>query len=508
MKLSKIYVGGLLLLATSCGDNNGDFIPPAIEPPPTPPVEEVYNDLGFEPHVDGQPFDTYSGLVMAGYQGWFGAPGDGCPHSDHSNTEWYHYREHDMFKPGVLRNSIDFWPDMSEYTVKYTPGGEGVGTAGTSATFMLPNGQPAQVYSAFDESSVLLHFKWMKDYGLDGVFMQRFVGEVVNNPDGKTHFDKVLQSAMKGSNDYQRAICVMYDLGGYEPNSNNNTVAVLADAKAIMDKYSLLDRNQQKFYLYEGGKPLITLWGVGFNDGRPYKMSDIKELMDGLETMGFSIMLGVPTYWRSMTNDALSGAEGLAMQELIKRAKVIMPWFVGRYDNNSFPNFHTLIEDDVTWCNKEGIGYAPLCFPGSADRNMHPNNSVQPRLGGTFLWNQMYHGIKSGAKMLYIAMFDEIDEGTAIYKCLNQKDVPNNESEDTYYVTYSQKSTGEQSYSVSAEAKPVTGDVKWSRTNHELEVKFTGIENELPTDHYLWLTGEGKKMLRGEIPLKGSWPAR
>lgn len=124
------------------------------------------------------------------------------------------YRENDMFEPGVLRNSIDFWPDMKEYEKQYTPG-----------KFKYPNGEVATVYSAYDESSVLLHFKWMKEYGLDGVFMQRFVGEVINNPDGKDHFDKVLESAMKGSNTYQRAICVMYDLGGFMSVNSRNTNA-------------------------------------------------------------------------------------------------------------------------------------------------------------------------------------------------------------------------------------------------------------------------------------------
>lgn len=183
------------LCCISCSNKDDDHIPPAIQEPEKPAAPEIYNDLGFTPHVDGEPFNTYRGLVMAGYQGWFGAPGDGCPHSDHSNTAWYHYRENDRFEPGVLRNSIDFWPDMSEYETQYTPG-----------KFILPNGEKATVFSSYDESTVMLHFKWMKDYGLDGVFMQRFVGEVINNPDGKAHFNKVLASAMKASNQYQRAI--------------------------------------------------------------------------------------------------------------------------------------------------------------------------------------------------------------------------------------------------------------------------------------------------------------
>jgi hypothetical protein len=66
------------------------------------------------------------------------------------------------------------------------------------------------------------------------------------------------------------------------------------------------------------------------------------------------------------------------------------------------------------------------------------------------------------AKMLYVAMFDEMDEGTAIFKCSNY---------------------------------PAAG------------VKLCNYEG-LPSDYYLWLTGEAGKMLRGEIPVSQNIPSR
>lgn len=107
--------------------------------------------------------------------------------------------------------------------------------------------------------------------------------------------------------------------------------------------------------------------------------------------------------------------------------------------------------------------------------------------------------------MLYMAMFDEIDEGTALYKTLNQKDVPSNEPEEPYYVTYRGGN-----YSISSQ--PITnlpGANDWCKlVPDELNITFLGIEDNLPTDHYLWLTGQGRKMLRGEIPLKQTLPVR
>lgn len=490
MKITNIYffiLSSLLVCVTACGGGDEDYIPPAIEEPDKPdepPPADEYNQPDFPLHKEGEPFDTYRGLVMTGYQGWFGAPEDGCKHGN----QWYHYQEGGKFEPGVLRNSIDFWPDMREYEKTYIPG-----------KFILPTGEKARVYSAYDKSSVMLHFKWMKEYGIDGAFMQRFVGEVIDNPKGKDHFDKVLENAMEASNTYQRAICVMYDLGGFLPDRLNKT---LEDAQSILDKYQLHDRNKQKYYLYEKEKPLIVLWGVGFNDNRPYSLSDVENLMNGLKQIGFSIMLGVPTYWREGRNDALGDAK---LQALVKAADVIMPWFVGRYDKDNYPGFHNLIAQDIAWCKSNKVEYAPLCFPGASDRNMHPGNSVVSRHGGQFLWDQMYHCIRSGAQMLYIAMFDEIDEGTAIYKCLNQSDVPGNVAEgQDYWVVYKNGN-----YSVSnTEVTNLPGSNDWCRLASRLNVTFQGIEDGLPTDHYLWLTGQGRAMLRGEIPLKADLPAR
>ena len=81
------------------------------------------------------------------------------------------------------------WPDVSEYEKVY------------STPFRFADGGVASVFSSYDESTVDTHFRWMKEYGLDGVFMQRFVGEV-KNPSGKNHFNKVLASATKAADKY------------------------------------------------------------------------------------------------------------------------------------------------------------------------------------------------------------------------------------------------------------------------------------------------------------------
>jgi len=462
-----------------------DEIPDRVDPGKEDP-KEVYNDLGFTPHKDGEPYDTYEGLVMCGYQGWFCTPDCGCVHH-----AWYHYQENGTFEPGVLKNSIDFWPDTSEYDITY------------ETKFTSPDGSKARIYSPYDESSVMTHFRWMKEYGIDGVYMQRFVGEVVDNPNGKSHFDKVLEHAMKASNEYGRTICVMYDLGGFRSNDKRSVEALVADASAIYDKYDLSNRNKQKYYLHENGKPLIAMWGVGFNDNRPYTYDEVEEVMDKLKEKGYSVMLGVPTNWRKLSGDCLSDKH---LHDLIKKSDVFFPWFVGRYDNSSYDSFKSLIKEDLKWAQDNKVVYAPLCFPGFSWTHMAPQSSSYTRAKGDFLWKQGYNSIAMGAKCFYIAMFDEIDEGTAIYKVLNKKDVPSNQPDagKDYYIYYN----GSKCTIWGSKPKTDLKSGEWCELCSSLNIPFQGIDDDLPTDHYLWLTGQIRAMLRGEIPMQQKQPSR
>lgn len=63
---------------------------------------------------------------------------------------------------------IDFIPDVSQYPANCL----------FNTQLTLPNGQPAQFYDSSCAGVVDLHFKWMQQYGLDGVIVQRFLGSV------------------------------------------------------------------------------------------------------------------------------------------------------------------------------------------------------------------------------------------------------------------------------------------------------------------------------------------
>ena len=167
-------------------------------------------------------------------------------------------------------------------------------------------------------------------------------------------------------------------------------------------------------------------------------------------------MLGVPSFWRTQTRDSVPDP---VLLELLALVDVISPWTPGRYRTPEAAVAHATAvwQPDLAWCRERGIEFLPVAFPGFSWHNMKgaPLDAI-PRLQGRFFWSQITAARNAGADMLYVAMFDEVDEGTAIFKATNSPPVG-------------------------------PGD----------EVKFLTYEG-LPSDHYLRLTGLAGKLFRGE----------
>src|SRR5437879_7434562 len=106
---------------------------------------------------------TLTGKFVLGYQGWHACGGDGKALSGY--IHWSHVNR---VQPSPSDVVCDLWPDLSEFTA-----GEQFATG-----FTLGNGQPAKAYSCYPTNTVLRHFRWMRDYGIDGVAFQRFLKDV------------------------------------------------------------------------------------------------------------------------------------------------------------------------------------------------------------------------------------------------------------------------------------------------------------------------------------------
>ncbi len=404
--------------------------------------------FGGSRHAGSPVYPTYDGRVMAGYQGWF------------------HNRSGGVMYPNEESVRIDMWPDVSEYEKTYPTG------------LKLSNGEGARFFCSDDASTVETHFRWMEEYGLDGVFLQRFFHAATREP--KEQSTTVIRHALASAQRHSRAVSIMYDLSGLNPG-RDDCMKLVDDWKYLVDEVKATSYGERNMYLHHRGRPLVVIWGVGFPD-RPYSIRDIKlaEFIDFLhsdpEYGGCSVMLGVPTHWRALEHDCVKDDY---LHELIRKADLVMPWMVGRFsslDRNVMNRYRDIVEKDIVWCKEAGVDYVPLVYPGFSWYNLSrkekgltpaPVESI-PRQGGKFYWGLIENAVAAGAKSLYVAMFDEVNEGTAIFK--------------------------------------VTGEPPVGET-----VKFAKMDGQ-PTDHYLFLTGEAGKLLRGqrkslpagEIPVRTS----
>jgi hypothetical protein len=140
------------------------------------------------------------------------------------------------------------WPDVSEYApddLCDVPG------------LKMPNGSPARLYSAFRKGPVLLHTKWMRQYGIDGVFVSRFIGEAAS-PTRSRHSNRVLASLREGCHREGRVWAMMLDLSA---GRRATTKMVMDDWKFLCDQVKVREDSR---YLHHQGRPVVLLWGLGF----------------------------------------------------------------------------------------------------------------------------------------------------------------------------------------------------------------------------------------------------
>ena len=386
---------------------------------------------------------TMNRKLLMGYQGWFAAPGDGS-----AMNSWVHW--FGGSPPNADRAQFDFWPDTSEL--------ESDELFSTSMTYS--NGLSAQLYSAYKQKTVVRHFKWMQENNLDGVFFQRFLTDL-GSANITALRNQVATNVRVGAETYGRVFAIMYDISGYATNTLvsklTNDWTYLANTQRVASSSA---------YLRHNGKPVVAIWGFGFS-GRLDSPQQAQQAIDWFKAAGCTVMGGLPTNWRTLTGDAQTDP---AWANVFRSFDVISPWTVGRYSNNSGADSYrtNYLVPDLADCTSNGIDYLPVIFPGFSWTNLNsgPFNQI-PRNGGNFYWRQAFNAVQSGCTMVYGAMFDEVDEGTAMYKC-----------------------------APTAAQLPAQG-------------KFVPLNVDgynLGSDWYLRLADQAGKMLRGEIPVTNTIP--
>src|SRR5579863_5996619 len=176
---------------------------------------------------------TLDRKMLFGYQGWFLCPGDGSPVNG-----WTHW-----FCDGTATTAnltVDLWPDTSELGAdELYPTGLG-----------YADGSDARLYSAYDARTVARHFTWMREAGLDGVALQRFVSEV-QDPRFFVARNQVTRNVQAGAEAEGRVFAIEYDVTGADPASF--VASLEADWKYLVDT---LQVTASPRYLKDNGKPV------------------------------------------------------------------------------------------------------------------------------------------------------------------------------------------------------------------------------------------------------------
>jgi hypothetical protein len=345
---------------------------------------------------------TLDNKVLLGYQGWFTCPEDG-------SGRWTHWSR-GVPTPETL--TIEMYPDVSELDPDERctiPG-------------MTIGGQPAYLFSSRNKKTVSRHFRWMQEYGLDGVLVQRFVGSIRGKrADGEV----VLRNIMAAAAESGRTFAIEYDITG--GNADTFAQVLMDDWKYLVDEVKVTAHPN---YQRHNGKPVVSVWGMGLDDGPSHPPSDPKVAKDLIawfksgapEPYRVTYMGGTPARWGTLTNDSRKDP---AWAEVYASMDVVQPWNVGRYGTLELVDRwkDTVLAPDVKLAQQNHQLYMPVVFPGFSWNNLKKNNRPNqiPRLKGEFLWRQAYNAKVVGAKVLKIAMFDEVDEGTAVLKVVSRR---------------------------------------------------------------------------------------
>jgi hypothetical protein len=387
---------------------------------------------------------TLRGRVMVGYQGWFRCPGDAA------NLGWVHWsRNGRQISPETI--SVEMWPDLSEFKADEKFAAPG---------FTFPDGSQAYLYSSDNAAVVLRHFQWMRDYGIDGAWLQQFVVDLPTEG-GKRMApsrSRVLQYVADAAKKTGRVWAITYDCSGGKEDRLFD--AITADWKHQVDaKIAADDR-----YLKEKGVPVVEIYGFFPKDAKSGLTRDVaSKLLDFFASPGpyRAFVLGSGDWnWRKNADTD--------WRKTFNRLGAYIPWNVGNLsiDRDKVKHAQTNYwADDRKACDDAGMLWIPVIYPGFSWDNLKraPAGSTEiPRRKGQFYWEQFHRLAEMKQTMAFVAMFDEVDEGTAIYK-----------------VTSSPPTQGH----------------------------FVGLDG-LPSDWYLRLTGEGTKMLCGERPDSADIPIK
>ena len=387
---------------------------------------------------------TLRGKVLCGYQGWFRCAGDA------SGLGWIHWsRDARRITPKTV--SFEMWPDLAEY---------GPAERFAAPGFLYPGGRPAELFSSDNRATVLRHFRWMQSYGIDGVWPQHFVVDLPGSPGQNRYASRlrVLEHVRAAAAKTGRVWALAFDIAGMPPDHIFDVLT--RNWRALVDAGITSDAR----YLHEKQLPVVQVWGFYHHtpsnsmSGRPGQSADrffarVRSL-SGLCRGRRRLELAAKSRSGLAKNAAAVGRiqplERGQLSHRSRRCKTCVDQLLDRRPPRMRAPRHALASGRLSRIQLEEFAAA------------RPGLVTIPRRRGEFLWEQFRELARLKVTEATVAMFDEVDEGTAIFKVTSSPPI---------------------------------------------QAEFVGLEG-LPSDWYLRLTGEGTKMLAGRRAVSERIPIR
>jgi len=352
---------------------------------------------------------SLKGLWLTGYQAWARTPNDG------TDSKWQHYFV--TYHTGQRVWVVDGLPDTSEFKDEDKEIVENLFDG---------DGLPVALVSGANPNVIDTHFKWMRDYDIDGVWLQRFL---MSSPglQGEKSFpvrNKIMDEVVKASKKYGRGWAINFDL--VDVPAEILVDEIKKEWKRMVDLgYTTLDNR----YIHHNGLPVVHLWSVTYPDEmslRSHSNPQIaEELLEFFNTKGkyqAFFVAGTNWSWTREVNQA-------KWRDFYDEIKCVVSWNVGhaypdKKDPSKFSAYTDIWKDAERISKEKDILWIPTIYPSFSWQNMNINQtetwatSRKGRRKGEFLWEQLYMINEVNADSVFLAMWDELDEWTAFFKVL------------------------------------------------------------------------------------------
>lgn len=345
------------------------------------------------------PTDDIQGQVVVGYQGWFRVP------NDPDTGKWIHWVKNNT--PTAANYSIDMWPYNEDYDFS------DLTRAGAITT---KSGKNAYLFSSAMYGIVDTHFKWMKDSRISGVFIQRFLSSSVLGAGHDPEF--VLYNVMKAANKHGRTWTIEYDVSQFARKDESHLAydTVTADWEFLVDQCGILN---DESYLYQGSKPVVIIYGLATPNKdengnlHTFTVAQADAIVNYFKSdpvYGGNFIIGaVPTDWRNLH---ANNNHHLRFENHYAKYDMISVWNPKEQDYVNDANRIEQIDSR--------IGYLPHTRPGFSWTHLKniaagsPEDPYFKREGGANLWDKLEILQPIAPAAIFVGMFDEYDEGTAV----------------------------------------------------------------------------------------------